>query len=105
MDPRYRIGNTAFAFPDEGGDEIHVLVAIPGLQQIPFNNSKLQPHPSRKRKWEELNQVLNRNRKSKLQEEAGESCAYVAFKDMDTIMPTATPEMTASTCYMPVSVW
>lgn len=43
--------------------QIHVLVALEQREAATANN---QPHPVLKRRWEELNEVLDRNKKAKV---------------------------------------
>ncbi|KAG2770360.1 hypothetical protein Pcac1_g18567 [Phytophthora cactorum] len=71
-----------------GEDVIHVLVLVPG-QGLSVGAAALrEPHPVRKKRWEELNEVLDRNKRSKVNS-AGESStgySYVSFTDVDKIM-------------------
>jgi hypothetical protein len=92
MDPRYRIGNAAFNFPDEddaGEDEIHVLVAVPGHSWPTHTGSaNKEPHPTRKRRWEELNELLDGNKKAKIKYgESSTGYSYVSFKGVNKVMP------------------
>ncbi|KAG2765830.1 hypothetical protein PC129_g22197 [Phytophthora cactorum] len=72
--------------PAEG--EVHVLVVVPG-QRLPIAAAaNHEPHPARKKRWEELNEVLDRNKKAKVNA-AGESStgySYVSFSDVDRVM-------------------
>ncbi|EGZ15646.1 hypothetical protein PHYSODRAFT_506434 [Phytophthora sojae] len=59
-----RVSNTAFDFPEVEDEEveddvIHVLVVLPGLTD---RGTATEPHPIRKKRWDELNVGLNRNR-------------------------------------------
>ncbi|KAL8002069.1 hypothetical protein Plhal703r1_c17g0081511 [Plasmopara halstedii] len=70
--------------------QIHVLVLVPG-QRLSLGAAALrEPHPVRKKRWKELNEVLDRNKRSKVNS-AGESStgySYVSFADVDKIMRT-----------------
>ncbi|KAI9985062.1 hypothetical protein PInf_004370 [Phytophthora infestans] len=68
-----------------GEDVVHVLVVVPG-QRLPIAATAIhEPHPARKKRWEELNKILDRNQRAKVNA-AGESStgySYVSFSDVD----------------------
>ncbi|GMF09430.1 unnamed protein product [Phytophthora lilii] len=79
---------TLFGVVSLGEDVVHVLVVVPG-QRLPIAAAAThEPHPTRKKRWEELNEVLDRNKRAKVNA-AGESstgCSYVSFSDVDRVM-------------------
>ncbi|TMW60659.1 hypothetical protein Poli38472_000701 [Pythium oligandrum] len=95
MTPAYRIGNTAFNFPDEDTaqeDEIHVLVVVPG--QSIQRSSVQEPHSIRKRRWDEMNEILARNKKAKLGADGTTSTAfsYVSYNDLANLVRASSYE-------------
>ena len=91
MKASLRIDDSDFKFPDEdklGCGEIHVLIEIPGSR--PFLESSLTgkpPHPKRKARWIQLNEILEENtKKSKTSDSTVYSC--VSWNQVESILQT-----------------
>ncbi|GMF29686.1 unnamed protein product [Phytophthora lilii] len=88
---------TLFGGVSLGEDVVHVLVVVPG-QRLPIAAAaNHEPHPTRKKGWEELNEVLDRNKRAKVNA-AGESStgySYVSFSDVDRVMRTCRYEQSS----------
>ncbi|EGZ11069.1 hypothetical protein PHYSODRAFT_264761, partial [Phytophthora sojae] len=64
---------------------IHVLV-VADRECLEVQDAEIAPHPSRKRRWDKLNEVLDKNKKAK--KAAGSTgFSYVSFPEIDSIMP------------------
>ncbi|KAE9187260.1 hypothetical protein PF005_g20521 [Phytophthora fragariae] len=67
MSPARRVDNAAFGFPEEDDEEaqddvVHVLAAFPGME---MRDAPKEPHPLRKRRWDQLNEAVDRNKREK----------------------------------------
>jgi len=91
MKASLRIDDSDFEFPDKdklGCDEIHVLIEIPGSR--PSLESSLtgkSPHPKRKARWIQLNEILEENTK-KLKTSDSTAYSYVSWNQVESILQT-----------------
>ncbi|EGZ28980.1 hypothetical protein PHYSODRAFT_250419 [Phytophthora sojae] len=83
MDPADEIGDVFEGAPTK--KTIHVLV-VADREWLEVQDAEIAPHPSRKRRWDKLNEVLDKNKKAK--KAAGSTgFSYVSFPEIDSIMP------------------
>ncbi|OWZ24572.1 Crinkler (CRN) [Phytophthora megakarya] len=83
MDAADEIGDVFGGAPTK--KTIHVLV-LADQECLEVQDAEIAPHPSRKRRWDKLNEVLDKNKKAK--KAAGSTgFSYVSFPEIDKIMP------------------
>ncbi|KAG6951001.1 hypothetical protein JG688_00013912 [Phytophthora aleatoria] len=75
--------------------QVHVLVTV--LGELLEAETVEEPHP-RKRRWDKLNEVLDKNKKAK----KSTRFFYVSFSDIDSIMPATITEGTENVYIFPV---
>ncbi|EGZ24971.1 hypothetical protein PHYSODRAFT_326018 [Phytophthora sojae] len=82
MDPADEIGDVFEGAPTK--KTIHVLV-VADRECLEVQDAEIAPHPSRKRRWDKLNEVLDKNKKAK--KAAGSTgFSYVSFPEIDSII-------------------
>ncbi|RLN66527.1 hypothetical protein BBP00_00002136, partial [Phytophthora kernoviae] len=61
-----------------GEDVVHVLVVVPGdLNQVAKDTRSVRTHSEHRRKrWRELNEILDKNKKAKTNGDDGSSTGY-----------------------------
>ncbi|KAG1707075.1 hypothetical protein DVH05_026271 [Phytophthora capsici] len=85
VDPAAEIGDLFGDAPKK--KTIHVFVAADReILRAETREPETAPHPSRKRQWDKLNEVLKKNKKAK----NSTGFSYVSFREIDKIMPAAT---------------
>ncbi|KAG3055369.1 hypothetical protein PC121_g15811 [Phytophthora cactorum] len=91
IDPADEIGDLFGGSPTK--KVIHVLVVV-DREGLEARDTEIAPHPSRKRRWDKLNEVLDKNKKAK--KSAGSTgFSYVSFSEINNIMPAVEYEQTS----------
>ncbi|KAG2978421.1 hypothetical protein PC118_g12284 [Phytophthora cactorum] len=91
IDPTDEIGDLFGGSPTK--KVIHVLVVV-DREGLEARDTEIAPHPSRKRRWDKLNEVLDKNKKAK--KSAGSTgFSYVSFSEINNIMPAVEYEQTS----------
>ena len=91
MKASLRIDDSDFEFPDKdklGCGEIHVLIEISGSRpSLESSLTRKPPHPKRKARWIQLNEILEENTK-KLKTSDSTAYSYVSWNQVESILQT-----------------
>ncbi|CAK4648505.1 hypothetical protein LEN26_003611 [Aphanomyces euteiches] len=83
LNPTWMIGD--YFKSDPPTRKVHVLIVIPGM--VKFENDMKKPHLKRKERWDQLNEILDQNKKkSRHHDSTGYS--YVSWSDVQDVFQT-----------------